>query len=80
MKILLPIIFPNNKSCSPFFEETIVVTSSGKEVPKAIMVKDINLSLHPRNLAILEALLTTRLLPTTIPASPKRTKAIDELF
>ena len=38
LKILEPIILPNNKSSSPFLEDTIVVTSSGKEVPKATIV------------------------------------------
>jgi hypothetical protein len=40
-------ILPTNKSNSPFFAETIVVTNSGKDVPKAIIVKEITLSLTP---------------------------------
>ena len=45
LKILLPIILPISKSVSPFLEEIIVVTSSGSDVPKAIIVKAIILSL-----------------------------------
>ena len=47
LKMLLPMMFPSNKSCSPFFDETIVVTSSGRDVPKAIIVKEIIRSLTP---------------------------------
>ena len=77
LKILLPIIFPRSKSCSPFFEETIVVTSSGNEVPRAIIVSAINLSLNPIFVAIEEALFTTISLPNIIPASPIITKISD---
>lgn len=53
LNILLPMILPTNKSCSPFFADTIVVTNSGKEVPNAIIVKEITLSLIPNVVAIL---------------------------
>lgn len=75
--MLEPMIFPNNKSCSPFLDETIVVTNSGNEVPNAIIVNAIILSLNPKILAILEALSTTKLLPITIPAIPNITNNID---
>ena len=45
LKMLLPIILPTSKSCSPFLEETIVVINSGRDVPKAIIVKAMILSL-----------------------------------
>ena len=70
LKILEPIILPNSKSSSPFLEDTIVVTSSGKEVPKAMIVSNITRSLNPSILAIIEALLTTKLLPIIILAIP----------
>ena len=70
LKMLLPMILPSNKSCSPLRAETIVVTSSGSEVPKATIVKEITLSLTPINFAIFEAWSTTNLLPTIIPANP----------
>lgn len=77
LKMLLPMILPTNISCSPFIDEIIVVTNSGKDVPNAIIVSDINLSLHPIILAILDALSTTKLLPITIPPKPIITKDID---
>ena len=49
LKMLLPMILPISKSCSPFLEDTIVVINSGKLVPKAIMVKAIILSLKPNS-------------------------------
>ena len=48
----------------------MVVTNSGNDVPKAIIVKDINRSLKPIYSAIADALSTTRSLPKIIPASP----------
>ncbi len=45
LKILLPMILPTSKSCSPFLEETIVVINSGSDVPKAMIVNEIILSL-----------------------------------
>ncbi len=41
LKILLPIILPIRRSCSPFLDEVIVVVNSGKDVPKAMIVKEI---------------------------------------
>jgi len=56
LNILLPIMLPNNKSCSPFLEDTIVVINSGSDVPKAMIVSDIIRSLKPISKAILDAL------------------------
>ena len=63
LNILLPIILPTNSSSSPFFEDAIDVISSGSDVPKAIIVRPIILSLIPNTLAIDVEYLTTRLLP-----------------
>ena len=63
LKMLLPIMFPSRRSCSPFMDETMVVTNSGKDVPRAIIVRAITRSDTPRLVAMDLALSTTRLLP-----------------
>lgn len=80
LKILLPIILPTSKSCSPFFAETMVVTSSGRDVPNAIIVKEMMRSLTPRASAILEALSTTKSLPITIAMRPIRINSNSRVF
>ena len=65
-----PIIFPIPKTGSFFLIEIIVVTNSGKEVPKAMIVSEITLSDTPNVLAIKVALSTTKSLPKIIPANP----------
>ena len=70
LNILLPIILPISNSCSPFLDDTIVVTSSGRDVPRAIIVMAIIRSLSPKTVAIALALFTTRSLPRIIPARP----------
>ena len=55
----------------------ILVTSSGKLVPKATMVRAIILSLIPNILAISLAESTTKLLPIISPAIPNIVKIID---
>ena len=70
LKILLPTTLPIAISYSFFLVATTLVTSSGKLVPKAIIVREINLSLTPNNFAIKLAESTTALLPSikqTIP-------------
>ena len=47
LNILLPIMLPTNKSCSPLIDAVIDVISSGNDVPNAIIVKAIILSLTP---------------------------------
>ena len=77
LNILLPIILPTSRSYSPFLDDTIVVTNSGREVPKATIVNDITLSLSPNVLAILDALFTTRSLPIIMQARPSMINIID---
>ena len=79
LKILLPTTFPIAISYSPFFVAVILVTSSGRDVPKAIIGNDINLSLIPIILAIITAESTTKLLPKIIPCKPTPVKIIDFL-
>lgn len=59
LKILLPIILPTRRSDLFCLAAVIVVTSSGKDVPIAIMVRDMMRSESPILVAILEAELTT---------------------
>ena len=70
LKMLLPMMFPSKMSCSFFIDDIIVVTSSGRDVPIAIMVNDITLSYTPRVVAIWVALSTTNSLPKMIDTSP----------
>jgi hypothetical protein len=68
--MLLPTTFPMAISYSPFLVAVIDVTSSGRDVPNAIIVNAINFSLTPIAFAIDEALSTTRLLQSTIDTIP----------
>ena len=77
LKILLPIILPTNISCSRFFADTIEVINSGNDVPKAIIVSEIILSLKPIIFAMSDALLTTKSLPIIIPNNPITTNIKD---
>ena len=61
----------------PVLVAVILVTNSGREVPKAIIVKAIILSLTPRIVAILVAESTTKLLPNIIPVIPTMVKIND---
>jgi len=70
LKILLPTTFPIAISYSPFLVATILVTNSGRLVPKATIVKATILSLIPNNLAISLAESTTTLLPRIKQAIP----------
>ena len=70
LKILLPTTFPIAMSYSPFLVAITDVTNSGRDVPRAIMVKAIIFSLIPKSLAKLEAWSTTRLLPKMIEINP----------
>ena len=71
LKILLPIMLPTIRSVSLRRAATMVVTSSGKDVPNAIIVRATTLSEMPIVVAIEEALLTMSWLPMTSPTSPK---------
>ena len=63
LKIFEPTAFPNANPLSPFLHATTLVTSSGKDVPIAIIVNPIKFSLNPNILAILHALSTTKFPP-----------------
>ena len=69
--MLLPTILPMAISALCLYEATTEVTSSGRDVPKATIVRPISLSLIPKNLAIEVAALTVSWLPPTIPAPPR---------
>ena len=78
LKILLPTTLPIAISYSPFFVATILVTSSGRLVPNAIIVRAMTLSLTPTILAISLAASTTALLPNTKQMIPKIVKTNDK--
>ncbi len=77
LKILLPTILPTNKSDSPFLAAVTVVTNSGRDVPRAIMVNEIMRSEIPIAPAMDDAELTTNWLPPTTQARPMMTKRND---
>lgn len=77
LKMLLPTILPTRRSDSFLRAALIVVTSSGREVPKAITVNDIMRSEIPMLLARKEAEFTTNSLPPTTPARPTMTNKKD---
>ena len=70
LKILLPMIFPNAMSTCFFNAAVMEVTNSGRDVPTATIVKPTKVSLIPSERAIWMLLLTTRLPPKMMPASP----------
>ena len=74
LKMLLPIMLPTRSSFSPRFAALMVVMSSGREVPKATIVRAIMRSETPMEAAIVEAELTTSSEPPTTPARPMRIK------
>ncbi len=77
LKMLLPTMLPTRRSHSSFLAAVMVVTSSGKDVPSAMMVSEIMRSEMPIALAINEAELTTNWLPPTTPTRPTTTKTND---
>ena len=70
LNISEPITFPIAKSVSPFLVAITLVTSSGSDVPIAIIVNAITFSATPSCLASPDAPLTTNCPPPTIPAIP----------
>ena len=66
-----PMALPRASPLSPFREATMLVTSSGRDVPIATIVRPISVSLRPRDAAIAEALSTTVSPPNTTAARPK---------
>jgi len=77
LKMLLPIMLPTRSSFSLRRAAVIVVTSSGREVPKATTVRAIMRSEMPIASARVEAELTTSWLPIITPARPRTTKRRD---
>lgn len=77
LKILLPTILPTNRSLSPFLAAVIVVTSSGREVPRAMTEREMMRSEMPTALAMKDAELTTSWLPPTTPRRPAITRKND---
>ena len=74
LKMLLPMMLPTRSSVSFFLAALIVVMSSGREVPRATMVRAMIRSDTPTDLAIKEAELTTSSAPPTTPTRPTRTR------
>ena len=73
--MLLPMALPSDKPLSPFFAATILVTSSGSEVPTETIVSPTSVSDMPHVWAIHVALSTTRLPPRMMPATPTQIRA-----
>jgi len=59
LNMLLPTILPTSRSDSPFLAAVMVVTSSGREVPRATTVSETIRSEIPMTVAMLDAELTT---------------------
>ena len=75
LKILLPTMLPIAISALPLLAATTDVTSSGRDVPSATIVRPINRSLMPNIFASSVAASTVISLPTTIstiPTTPKK--------
>ncbi len=70
LKMLLPMILPTIRSVSLRLAAVIVVISSGREVPKATIVRAITRSEIPIAEARKEALLTMSWLPAIRPTRP----------
>ena len=77
LKILLPTMLPTRRSDSPFLAAVTVVTSSGRDVPSAMIVREMMRSDTPMALAMVLEELTTNSLPPTTPIKPRRTKKND---
>ena len=70
LNILLPTMLPMAISVCPFFAAVHDVTSSGRDVPNATIVRPMSLSVIPSFPAIYDAAFTVKLLPTTTSANP----------
>ncbi len=75
LKILLPTILPTAISALPLIAAVTLVTSSGREVPKATMVRPINRSLMPKISASAVAASTATSEPSTIMTPPSTINA-----
>ena len=74
--MLEPMTFPTAISVSPLRAAAILVTSSGREVPIATIVRPIRVWLTPKEAAISLALFTTSCPPPITAASPMTAKII----
>ena len=79
LKILLPTILPTSRSLSPFFAAITVVTSSGRDVPSAIIVREMTRSEMPIVVAMVEAEFTTSWLLAMMLTRPSMVKIKDLL-
>ena len=70
LKILLPIMLPTRSSFSCRRAAVMVVTSSGRDVPRATMVRAMMRSEIPMAEAMVDAESTTNWLPATTPTRP----------
>jgi len=70
LKIFDPIALPSARPLSPFLVATMDVTSSGSDVPIAMIVSPIKFWLTPKFAAITQALSTTRSPPKITATRP----------
>ena len=70
LNMLEPIALPSASPLSPFLVATIEVTSSGRDVPIATIVRPMKFWLTPKLAAMIHALSTTRLPPNITAIRP----------
>ena len=70
LKRFAPRIFPKEREACPLRREEMAVTSSGRDVPKAMNVRAITDSGTPSPVAMILPLSTRRFAPTAITAAP----------
>ena len=70
LNMLEPIALPSASPLSPFLVATIEVTSSGRDVPIATIVRPMKFWLTPKLAAMIQALSTTRLPPNITAIRP----------
>ena len=70
LKRFAPIMLPSDRELWPLISDVTAVTNSGKDVPRATIVRPIIASLMPKNLAITVALSTSKRAPTAINTAP----------
>ena len=70
LKILAPMMFPSERALWPLARAVIAVTSSGREVPRATIVRPMTEDGTPRASAISVPLSTRSFAPTAIRTAP----------
>ena len=70
LNMLEPIALPSASPLSPFLVATIEVTSSGRDVPIATIVRPMKFWLTPKLATMIQALSTTRLPPNITAIRP----------